>query len=232
MGQGTAVLCSAGLDSAVLVADEAQRGEVQPIYVAVGLAWEGAELRFLDRLLAAAVFDGRVRPAARLELSMRDIYAPAHWAIRGTPPAYDTLDADVYLVGRNLVLLAKAGVYCSRHDLGRLAIGPLAGNPFPDATPEFFAAMSRALSLGLEHPLDIVAPFATRTKAEVIRLGVELGVPLDLTLSCMAPQHDRHCGACSKCRERQQAFRDAGVEDRTEYVTGIQRPGFGIREGG
>lgn len=226
MGQETAVLCSAGLDSAVLLAQEAARGSVQPIYVASGLAWEEAEQRFLERLLAAPLIRshrGRVRPLVRLELSMRDIYPPTHWAIRGTPPAYHTSDEDVYLVGRNLVLLSKAGVYCGGRRIGRLAIGPLAGNPFPDATPEFFAAMARALSLGLDHAIDIVAPLATCTKADVIRMGAALGVPFELTLSCMAPEGDRHCGACSKCRERQHAFRDAGVEDPTEYVRTLSR---------
>ena len=81
-----------------------------------------------------------------------------HWAIRGEPPAYDTPDEDVYLVGRNLVLLAKAGIYCAQRKIGRLALGPLAGNPFPDATPAFFEAMGRALSLGLEHPIQIATP--------------------------------------------------------------------------
>ena len=55
-------------------------------------------------------------------------------------------------------------------------------------------------------------------KSEVIRLGVELGVPLELTLSCMNPQEGRHCGRCSKCRERRDAFADAGVDDPTAYA--------------
>ena len=51
------------------------------------------------------------------------------------PPAYDTPDEDVYLTGRNLVLLTKAGVLAARHGAHRIALGPLAGNPFPDARP-------------------------------------------------------------------------------------------------
>jgi 7-cyano-7-deazaguanine synthase len=51
----------------------------------------------------------------------------------------------------------------------------------------------------------------------VIRVGVALGVPLEHTLSCMRPAGDRHCGLCSKCRERQDAFRESGVTDQTEY---------------
>ena len=56
-------------------------------------------------------------------------------------------------------------------------------------------------------------------KSDVIALGVELGVPLELTLSCMNPQGGRHCGRCSKCRERRDAFHDASVEDPTRYST-------------
>jgi 7-cyano-7-deazaguanine synthase len=125
----------------------------------------------------------------------------------------------VYLTGRNIVLLSKAGIYCAQQKLTRLVIGPLAGNPFPDATPEFFTAMARALTLGLDHHVEIAAPFAGMHKSEVILLGVELGVPLALTLSCMNPQQGKHCGRCSKCRERRDAFTEAGVNDPTEYAT-------------
>ena len=114
--------------------------------------------------------------------------------------------------------VVRTAIYCAQQDIGRLAIGPLAGNPFPDATPAFFEAMARALSLGLDHAIDIVAPFAELEKSAVIRLGIDLGVPLDLTLSCMNPRQGRHCGQCSKCRERRDAFREAGVADPTEYA--------------
>ena len=90
-----------------------------------------------------AVRRARVQPLATLHVHMADVYPPTHWAIRGVPPAYDTPDEDVYLTGRNLVLLAKAGVWCAQQRIGRIVLGPLAGNPFPDATPEFFAAMAR-----------------------------------------------------------------------------------------
>ena len=74
---------------------------------------------------------------------MRDVYPPTHWAIRGVPPAYDTPDEDVYLAGRNLVLLTKAGVVAAKARAHRIALGPLAGNPFPDARPAFFSAMAQ-----------------------------------------------------------------------------------------
>ena len=223
----TAVLLSGGLDSAVLVADEAASGEVHPIYVSVGLAWEPAERAIVAAFLASTALGAAVRPLVSLSVDMRDVYAATHWAMAGRPPAYHTPDEDVYLPGRNVVLLGKAAVYCATANIDRLAIGTLAHNPFPDATPEFRAAMARALSLGLGRPLTIDAPYATTEKSEVIRRGAALGVPFELTLSCMNPPESAistlpsalHCGACSKCRERHDAFVDAGIADPTAYAS-------------
>ena len=218
----TLVLLSGGLDSAVLAAHEAQSARVLPVYVSVGLAWEAAEVTMIEALLRAPVFANRAEPLARVEFTMRDVYPPSHWAIRGVPPAYDTPDEDVYLTGRNLVLLTKAGVVAARHHAHRIALGPLAGNPFPDARPAFFASMGDALSLGLDHAIEIVTPFLSSQKEDVIRRGVELGVPLELTLSCMSPLITGglplHCGLCSKCRERRDAFVAAGVRDPSTYA--------------
>jgi 7-cyano-7-deazaguanine synthase len=246
---GIAVLLSGGLDSAVLVADEAARAgaDVQPIYVSVGLAWEEAEREMVSRFLAGTRFGGRVRPLVSLSVDMRDVYAATHWAVQGHPPSYHTPDEDVYLPGRNIVLLGKAGVFCAAAALDRLVLGTLAHNPFPDATPEFRASMAHTLSLGLAHPLQIDAPYAGTSKADVVRRGLALGVPFELTLSCMKPQKVRevrtvrgvrevlepvepiepveplepiepiHCGTCSKCRERHDAFLEVGVDDPTVY---------------
>ena len=194
-----------------------------PVYVSVGLAWEAGEVAMVEQLLRAAVFANRAEPLARVEFTMRDVYPATHWAIRGVPPAYDTPDEDVYLTGRNLVLLTKAGVVAARHGAHRIALGPLAGNPFPDARPAFFNAMAEALSLGLDHALEIATPFLTWEKADVIKRGVQLNVPLELTLSCMNPVITRHglpqhCGLCSKCRERRDAFAAAGVSDPSRYA--------------
>jgi 7-cyano-7-deazaguanine synthase len=226
----TAVLVSGGLDSAVLLAEEAARAEVQPIYVSVGLAWEPAERDMVGRFLAAIRSTFQLRPLVSLSIDMRDVYPSTHWALVGRPPAYHTPDEDVYLPGRNVVLLGKAGVFCAGALIGRLVLGTLDHNPFPDATPEFRTAMADALSKGLGWRLDIDAPYARVSKAEVIHRGIALGLPLELTLSCMSPvawepveAAERsapalHCGLCSKCRERHDAFLQAGLDDPTEYV--------------
>jgi 7-cyano-7-deazaguanine synthase len=221
-----AVLLSGGLDSAVLAARAARDGAVQPIYVSAGLAWEAEEAALLERLLASPPYRNLL-PLARIGVDASDLYPATHWARRGDPPSYDTPDEDVYLPGRNILLLSKAGVLCALRGIHRLAIGPLAGNPFPDATPGFFSAMARALSLGLAHEVAIETPLASMHKQEVIRLGAALGVSFELTLSCMNPSGGRHCGLCSKCRERRDAFAAAGVEDPTTYLAPSPRRGQG-----
>jgi 7-cyano-7-deazaguanine synthase len=216
---GTEVLFSGGLDSAVLLADVLRLGSgqpLQPLYVSTGLAWERSELAAMARLLDADAFRG-VLPLVHLRFDVTDLYPPTHWAIRGEAPGFDTPDEDVYLDGRNIALLSKAAIYMARAGLTRICIGPLAGNPFPDATPVFFTQLGQALSTGLARPIEIVAPFLSLHKSDVIALGAELGVPLERTLSCMQPVDGLHCGRCSKCRERRDAFREAGIEDPTSY---------------
>ena len=75
-----------------------------------------------------------------------------------------------------------------------------------------------AVFSGLDHQIDIIAPFASFSKSEVIERGVALGVPWELTLSCMNPDRFSHCGRCSKCRERLQAFKKAGFRDPANYA--------------
>ena len=220
-----AILLSGGLDSAVLVASEleetrdlhGENAHIQPIYVTSGFSWESGEQAQVNRLLLSKQFHGLVRPVVYLECPVSDTYPSKHWALNNNPPAYDTPDEDVYLVGRNILLLAKVSAYCAINRIERIAIGPLNGNPFPDATPEFFRLMQQALSQGLDHNLEIVAPFSRLSKADVIKRGQLLGVPFELTVSCMKPLETTHCGRCSKCRERLLAFQNAGISDPASY---------------
>src|SRR4051812_48845352 len=104
----TAVLFSSGLDSVVLLADAAAAGPVAPIYVSVGLAWEGEEQAMASRLFASAGFQrAEIAPLVTLSFDMRDVYPATHWAVRGVAPSFDTPDEDVYIDGRNIILLSK-----------------------------------------------------------------------------------------------------------------------------
>jgi 7-cyano-7-deazaguanine synthase len=211
-----AVLASGGLDSCVLLATLANEAPVTPVYVRFGLAWEVEELAALQRFLDA-VARPVIEPLVVLDLPVAGIYG-RHWSTTGEGvPGYEAPDNAVFLPGRNVLLIGLTAVWCSLHEAGRIAIGSLDENPFPDATPRFFASYSALLSEAIDHDIEVIAPFRGRHKWELITANAAL--PLELTLTCMAPRNGEHCGDCNKCRERHEAFSRAGVPDRTRYAS-------------
>jgi 7-cyano-7-deazaguanine synthase len=212
-----AVLSSGGVDSAVLVADQAAHGHaVHPVYVRFGLHWEKAEEAHLRRFLGELAGSG-VRSLTVLDLPVADVYG-AHWSVSGDGvPDETTPDESVYLPGRNLLLLAKTAVWCARHGVKRIALGTLRANPFSDSSPSFFSGFAGLSSLALGDNLRVEAPFRRLAKPEVLELGRDL--PLEQTFSCIAPVGEQHCGRCNKCAERRKGFAEAGLADRTWYAS-------------
>jgi len=211
-----AVLASGGLDSSVMLADLARRGRhVFPVYVRAGLLWERAELAVLRKFIAT-LENSRIEQVAVLDLPMTDI-AREHWSVTGRRvPGFSAKIESNYIVGRNLSLLVKAALFCAHNQIGEIAMAPLESNPFPDARPQFFRTVERAVALGVGLPLKIRTPLAGMSKAQVIRKGRSL--PLELTLTCANPSGAKHCGRCTKCAERVQGFAQARVPDPTRYA--------------
>jgi len=217
----TALLYSGGLDSGILLADMAPRGTVVPIYIDCGLAWQRAEwlaaLRFARHVAARRA----VAEPVRLAMPTLDLYGGDHWSVAGVDvPDATSPDDAVYLPGRNALLAVKPLVWCGLHGIRRLALATLAGNPFADASADFRADLSKAMTRALGHDLELVAPFSALTKDEVMLRG--RGLPLEETFSCIAPVSTGaatvHCGRCNKCGERRRAFRNAGLQDATAYA--------------
>jgi 7-cyano-7-deazaguanine synthase len=216
------VLTSGGLDSGVLLAELAKEfADVQPVYVRCGLFWEAAERywlqRFLKKLRTRAP---HIHPLKTLSMDLREIYGD-HWSLTGrNVPNYDSDDFEVYLPGRNIILLAKTAVFCVLSGIPTIATAPLNANPFPDGTPQFYQHIQNVLSEGMAAQLSVRIPFRQLGKAEVIRMGRDL--PLELTFSCICPKDRLHCGECGKCAERIKAFQTVGIPDRTAYYRSPQ----------
>src|SRR5207245_3067076 len=123
-----------------------------------GLAWEAAEESHLRRFLDTQSGPG-IRPLVTLDLPIADVYA-SHWSVSGTGvPDAESPDAAVYLPGRNLLLLAKSAVWCVLNGFEVIALGTLAGNPFADARPEFFAAAGDRVQLAISAPLSVITAY-------------------------------------------------------------------------
>ena len=134
--------------------------------------------------------------------------------LRGSPEGY--------IPARNMVFYSLAAY--EAEPLGaRWVIGGHNGSDpeaFPDASPKFFNFFNSMYRLGLwsypKTPVQILLPLSGKSKVDVVRLGLDLGVPLELTWSCYWDR-EKHCGKCASCTERREAFAALGIRDPLEY---------------
>ena len=88
---------------------------------------------------------------------------------------------------------------------------------YPDCRPEFTKAMNESMKAGTYDGITLEDPFTYYTKAQIASLGNKLGIDYSHTYSCYCGE-ENHCGECGTCRERKQAFEEAGIEDPTKYA--------------
>ncbi len=211
------VLVSGGADSGILLHEMARKFHaVFPVYVRCGLRWEKEEVYWLKKFFKKSHVK-QFKPLTVLSLPLKDVYKN-HWGTSGkNVPGFYSRDEEVYLPGRNLLLLSKAGVFCVMRDIHHIAMGQLKGNPFPDSTKKFFSDFEMLAQEGLNFRIKILTPFLSRKKHNIIKKWKCL--PLHLTFSCLNPRGHRHCGNCNKCAERKKSFTAGGMHDETKYAS-------------
>ena len=211
-----ALLVSGGMDSCILASTLLKAGQIiSPIYIRHGLIWEQAEEHHL-KLYLSCINSANLKPLTIIEQPVNDIYEQ-HWSVSGNDvPDQNTDDSAVYLPGRNLLLLTKVGVWCALNHIDTIALGTLQGNPFSDNTEEFYQCVAKSISIATETEINIIRPFANKSKDEIL-VGAS-NLPLHLTFSCIQPQDNKHCGKCNKCAERKKAYLDLDIKDLTSYA--------------
>ena len=119
---------------------------------------------------------------------------------------------------RNMIMISVAAARAIAIGAGSVAYAAHSGDHaiYPDCRPEFADALAGALRLCHYFPIGLERPFVGMTKADIVRLGADLGVDFSKTWSCYKGG-ERHCGKCGTCAERKEAFRLAGIPDPTEY---------------
>lgn len=120
---------------------------------------------------------------------------------------------------RNGIMLSIACGIAESWGAGQVVIGNHAGDHaiYPDCRATFISAMNEAMAYGTYANVNIASPFVSMTKTDIAKHGDILGVDWTKTYSCYKGG-EVHCGLCSTCYERREAFVDAGVEDPTEYL--------------
>ena len=170
--------------------------------------WYGVEQLFLDLSL---IF--RYSNCSLLKQSTEEIpeesYAEQMEHGDGKP-------VSTYVPFRNGLFLSSAASIALSRDCGVIFYGAhaddAAGAAYPDCTPEFNRAIGEAIFEGSGKQLQIEAPFVRMTKAEIVKTGLELGVPYELTWSCYEGG-ETPCGKCGTCIDRAKAFAANGAED-------------------
>ena len=128
-----------------------------------------------------------------------------------------------YVPARNTIFLSYALAYAEVMDAEAIFIGvnSVDYSGYPDCRPEYLEAFQKMADLALKRsvegkPIKIKAPLLYLPKAEIVKRGIELGVPFEKTWSCYR-EGEKHCGRCPACKLRKKAFKEANVEDPTEY---------------
>ena len=128
----------------------------------------------------------------------------------------DGKPVSTYVPFRNGLFLSTAASIAISKDCDVIYYGihrdDAAGSAYPDCSDEFNQAMSQAIYLGSGKQVEIVAPFVDMNKAGVVKTGLELGAPYELTWSCYEGG-EKPCGKCGTCIDRARAFAENGVKD-------------------
>lgn len=168
----------------------------------------GVELKTLDLARIFADSDCTLLAGAEGEIP-KESYAEQLEKTEGKP-------VSTYVPFRNGLFLSSAASVALSNDCGVIYYGAhsddAAGNAYPDCSDDFNEAMNRAIYLGSGGQLRIEAPFVKLTKADVVKKGLELEVPYELSWSCYEGD-DKPCGSCGTCRDRIAAFEANGVTD-------------------
>jgi 7-cyano-7-deazaguanine synthase len=119
---------------------------------------------------------------------------------------------------RNGIMLSIAAGVANSNNIRRVYYAAHGGDHiiYPDCRPGFINNMKMAITMGTDPPVKLYAPYMSYLKRDIIMDGCLFNVPLELTWSCYKGEM-YHCGECSTCRERKQAFKEAQVTDKTKY---------------
>jgi 7-cyano-7-deazaguanine synthase len=220
-------LLSGGMDSCVCAALAARDYQAAAVHVSYGQRTEARERRSFDgicdrlgirdRLVvrneALRAIGGSALTDSGIAVPEADVPQAAGFGARADIPV-------TYVPFRNTHFLAVAVSWAEVLGAGKVYIGAVEpdSSGYPDCRPEYYRAFNEVVKAGTKDgAIRVVTPLIAMHKAEIVRLGLELNAPFDLTWSCYQ-REDRACGVCDSCVLRLRAFGEAGAEDPIPYA--------------
>ncbi len=215
------VLLSGGMDSCVCAALAARDTEPAALHISYGQRTEERERQAFENIC------DRLGIRRRLALRNEALRVIGGSALTDSGIAVPQAGEQIghgnvpvtYVPFRNAHFLAAAVSWAEVLDASRIYIGAVEqdSSGYPDCRPAYYRAFNEVIKAGTrEGKIEIVTPLIALRKAEIVRLGVELGAPFDLTWSCYS-REDKACGVCESCVLRMRAFAEAGSGDPIQY---------------
>ena len=191
------VLSSGGSDSTVLMFLTKREGhDIYPLHVNYGHLAENMEWAACQNVCRYL----GVRDPVRIDVS----------GMRSIPSGLTDSNLDIvehaFLPTRNLIFITLGAAYAYSISADAVAIGILANPIFPDQTPEFIKTAESCISTALARRVQVLAPFLSLDKREILKLARKYELPLETTYYCHRGNKDP-CGICISCKERISAER-------------------------
>jgi len=214
------VLLSGGMDSAVCASIAARDHDAAAVHVSYGQRTEQRERQ------SSIAICRRLQIHDRLMIRNEALRAIGGSALTDSSipvPAAETPGREIpvtYVPFRNAHFLAAAVSWAEVLGAQRVYIGAVEpdSSGYPDCRPAYYKAFNEVVKAGTkEGRIEIVTPLIAMRKSEIVRLGLELGAPFDLTWSCYS-REDQACGVCDSCVLRRRAFEAVGVHDPIPYA--------------
>jgi 7-cyano-7-deazaguanine synthase len=215
------VLLSGGMDSCVCAALAARDSDASALHISYGQRTEERERRSFERIC------DRLGIKTRLVLRNESLSIIGGSALTDrdiqVPEARRHIGAGVpvtYVPFRNAHFLSAAVSWAEVLGAEKIYIGAVEqdSSGYPDCRPAYYEAFNAVVKAGTrEGKIRVVTPLIAMRKAEIVKLGLELGAPFDLTWSCYS-REDKACGVCESCVLRQRAFAEAEAHDPIPYL--------------
>ena len=212
----TVLLFSGGLDSTVLLADLRHRGDR-----VTALMRHGSRHNRRERLRGAFAPPPGCLPRAALGFIGESFQSHLPGEELPNQPYDEASMRQTAVPFRNGIMLAAAAGFAESIGAQAVAIAAHGGDHaiYPDCREPFMRSMAAAMRHGTYDNILLLRPYVKRSKGWIVARGERLGVDFAKTWSCYAGGR-LHCGTCGTCRERREAFREAGLPDPTRYAGG------------
>ena len=220
----TVVVLSGGMDSCVcatLAVRELGSGEVAALHVSYGQRTEAREQKSFTEICE------RLGIARRLMVRNQALSQIGGSALTDAAIAVPMAGTEIghqvpvtYVPFRNAHFLSVAVSWAEVVGARTIMIGAVQqdSSGYPDCRPEYYKAFNELVQAGTrEGTIEVRTPLIGMRKSEIVKLGLELSAPLDLSWSCYS-REDVACGVCESCALRLRAFQDAGAVDPVPYL--------------